>query len=198
MKIILGILGLIVITFVVIQVYAMKSQKGIETYPYTVKQKYQDFEIRDYEASLFTSVNLTTGNYKESSSKGFSILAGYIFGGNDKGEKIAMTSPVAMSLEDSMTMMFMVPKRKTMKTLPTPNDSQVQFVEAPPKTVAALSFGGWADDEKIDKYKTKLTQALNKEGFKYSDRFYFLGYNAPYEIFNRKNEVIVELNNPEL
>ena len=51
----------------------------------------------------------------------------------------------------------------------------------------------WANDEKIEKFKQELKSALNSEGIPYSDRFYFLGYNAPYEFFNRKNEVIVEL-----
>jgi hypothetical protein len=32
-----------------------------------------------YEASLFTAVKLSTKEFKEASSQGFSILAGYIF-----------------------------------------------------------------------------------------------------------------------
>ncbi len=88
----------------------MNSQRGIEKYPYKVIKEYNKFEIRKYEASLFTSVKLSTGKYESGSSNGFSILAGYIFGGNDKNQKIAMTSPVAMSMEDSMEVMFLVPK----------------------------------------------------------------------------------------
>jgi len=34
---------------------------------------------------------------------------------------------------------------------------------------------------------------LDTQKIPYTNRFYFLGYNAPYEVFNRKNEVIVEL-----
>jgi hypothetical protein len=34
---------------------------------------------------------------------------------------------------------------------------------------------------------------LDAEGIKYTNRFYYLGYNPPFEVFNRKNEVIVEL-----
>ena len=59
--------------------------------------------------------------------------------------------------------------------------------------VAAISFSGWTNDKKIEMYKQKLKSALEAEGIAYTDRFYFLGYNAPYEVFNRKNEVIVEL-----
>jgi hypothetical protein len=193
MKALLIVLGVILLAFIIIQLYAINGQRNIETYPYVVNKKYDAFEIRSYEATLFSSVKLSTNTYKEASSKGFSILAGYIFGGNEKNEKIAMTSPVSMSLEDSMTMMFMVPKKFKKETLPQPNQSQIKFREEPAKTAAAISFGGWADEEKIEEYKQKLKSALDAEGITYTSQFYFLGYNPPFEIFNRKNEIIVEL-----
>jgi hypothetical protein len=198
MKIIYAIAAIILLAFIVIQVFAYKSQRDIEMYPYVVNKKYDTFEIRSYDATLFTSVKLSTNQYKDASSKGFSILAGYIFGGNDRSEKIAMTSPVAMSLEDSMTMMFMVPKKYKMETLPQPNQSQIQFKEEPAKVVAAITFGGWANDERIEEYKQKLISALNKEGIPYTKKFYLLGYNPPFELVNRRNEVIVELQNDVL
>ena len=104
-----------------------------------------------------------------------------------------MTSPVSMSLEDSMTMMFMAPKKFEKETLPKPNQPLIEFKEEPVKTVAAITFNGWANDKKINKFKDKLISALESQSIAYSDRFYFFGYNAPYEVFNRKNEIIVEL-----
>ena len=193
MKALKIIIGIIILTFVVIQIFAIKSQMNIETYSYSVTKKYDAFEIRNYEASLFTSVKLSSNEFKNASKQGFSILAGYIFGGNDKSEKIAMTSPVSMSLEDSMTMMFMVPKENKKEALPQPNESIIEFREEPAKTVASISFGGWANDEKIENYKKQLKTALDAEGITYTNKFYFFGYNAPYEFFNRKNEIIVEL-----
>ncbi|SDW30083.1 SOUL family heme-binding protein [Flavobacterium degerlachei] len=198
MKTILIILAVVVLAFIIVQLYAINGQRNIESYPYVVNKKYDAFEIRSYEATLFTSVQLSGNKYKDASSKGFSILAGYIFGGNKKNEKIAMTSPVAMSLDDSMTMMFMVPKKFKKETLPQPNQSQIKFREEPAKTVAAISFGGWANDEKIEKYKQRLKSALDAEGIAYTNRFYFLGYNPPFEFFNRKNEIIVELESDAL
>ena len=47
-------------------------------------------------------------------------------------------------------------------------------------------------------YKQELKAALDAEGIAYTNRFYVLGYNAPYEFFNRKNEVIVELESEDL
>ncbi len=193
MNVILIIVGIVVAAFLAIQLFAMSSQKSIETYPFKVVKTYDNFEIRNYEASLFTAVKLSSNEYSKVSSSGFSILAGYIFGGNETNEKIAMTSPVAMTLEDSMTMMFMVPQKFNKENLPRPNQSQIEFKEEPAKTVAAIRFGGWANDEKIEKYKQKLIAELDKNGIEYTNRFYLLGYNPPYEILNRKNEIIVEL-----
>ena len=142
MKIILSIFGIILVLFVISQLFFLNSQRNIETYAFTIIDSYETIEIRQYEASLFTSVQMPSNNYRKTSSKGFSVLAGYIFGGNDKEEKIAMTSPVAMSLKDSTTMLFLVPKKYTRDNLPVPNDSSIEFKDMPEKRVAAISFGG--------------------------------------------------------
>lgn len=193
MKIAIIALGVILPAFICIQLYFIHLQRNIETYPYVVKKKYQQVEIRSYETTLFTSVRLSTKGYKNSASQGFSILAGYIFGNNERNEKIAMTSPVSMSLEDTMTMMFMVPKKFKKDMLPKPNQTGIEFKQEPAKILAAITFSGWANDTKIEKYKQDLKAVLDAEGIKYTNQFYFFGYNAPYEVFNRKNEVIVEL-----
>ncbi|MFA7273566.1 MAG: heme-binding protein [Crocinitomicaceae bacterium] len=185
------ILGILVGLFVLFQIYVVWSRSNIESYSYTVVKKYPDFEIRSYEASLFTSVKLGTSDYKKSSSKGFSILAGYIFGGNEQNEKISMTSPVSLSMDDSMTMMFLVPKNLKKENLPKPNQSQIEFKEEPAKKLAAIRFGGWASDEKLAQYKQKLITALNAQGIQHKSNFSFLGYNAPFDLFFRRNEVVV-------
>ena len=193
MKILIGIFGIIIILFVISQLFFLNSQRNIETYAFKIIDTYETVEIRQYEASLFTSVEIPSNNYRKTSSKGFSILAGYIFGGNDKKEKIAMTSPVAMSLKDATTMMFLVPKKYTRDNLPVPNDSSIEFKDMPEKKVAAISFSGWANDSKIASFKKKLIEVLDSKAIQYTDNFYFLGYNAPMEVFNRKNQIIVEL-----
>ena len=104
-----------------------------------------------------------------------------------------MTSPVTMSLQDSTTMMFLVPKKYAKENLPVPNNATIQFKEVPSKKMAAITFGGWANDVKIENYKQKLISALAQENIQYKNKFYFFGYNAPLELFNRKNEVLVEL-----
>ena len=86
MTIILIILG-VIITFISVQLFAFNSQRNIEIYPYLVSKKFENFEIRNYQPSLFTLVKLSTKGYKNTSSRGFSILSGYIFESNERDQK---------------------------------------------------------------------------------------------------------------
>ncbi len=190
----LGIIVLIIlIIFFGIQIYISKSSKSIENYPYEVLENLEGFEIRLYESRLFSKTTIASGKYETASKKGFSTLAGYIFGGNEKKQKISMTSPVAMSLEDSITMMFMVPNDYDQASLPKPNDPSIVFEQKPSKKVAAISFGGWADSKISEEKKQLLIDLLDQSKIGYKDEFYFLGYNPPFEMINRKNEIIVTL-----
>lgn len=167
--------------------------KNNETYSYKVIQKFDDFEIRKYKSALFTSVQLDSGKYKTVSSKGFKILAGYIFGDNEREEKISMTTPVTMDLDEKMTMRFLVPGEYKRNELPVPHNKKIDFEQMPERTVAVIRFSGWADDEKIEAHKIKLQEALAKEGITPLGVFTFMGYNAPFDPIDRRNEVMVEI-----
>jgi hypothetical protein len=177
------------------QVFISNSTAQTEQRKYQILKKYENFEIRKYEPALFSSVKLGKKSYSESSSEGFRILAGYIFGDNEKKEKISMTSPVTMELGDTSKMMFMVPKSHDMESLPNPSNSKIVFEKQSEKIVAAIRFDGWANDKKIEKYQSILKTALAKEKIAHNNKFAFLGYNPPYDLVNRRNEVIVELVN---
>jgi hypothetical protein len=194
MKIVIIIVSILLL-IVIVQIYLSRSTKLTEQHNYKVIKKFDKFEIRKYDAALFSSVKLNKKGYKESSSEGFRILAGYIFGDNDAKEKIAMTSPVVMELGDTSKMMFMVPKNYNLKNLPNPNNSKIVFEKEEVKIIAAIRFDGWADDEKIEKYKTILMNELANEKLNFINKFSFLGYNPPYEVMNRRNEIVVELIN---
>jgi len=194
MKIVIIIISILLL-IVIAQIYLSRSTQQTEQHNYKVIKKFDKFEIRKYDAALFSSVKLNKKGYKESSSEGFRILAGYIFGDNDAKKKIAMTSPVVMELGDSSKMMFMVPKNYNLKNLPNPNNSKIVFEKDEVKIIAAIRFDGWADDEKIEKYKTILRNELANEKLNFINKFSFLGYNPPYEVMNRRNEIVVELIN---
>lgn len=186
----LGVISIIIFTLVA---FMSKSTQDTEQQEYEVLKEYVGFEIRKYPPALFSSVKLEANSYKSVSSQGFRTLAGYIFGGNETKEKIAMTSPVTMEIRDTSKMMFLVPKEWDKDSLPKPNDSTIYFEEYSERTVAAIRFGGWADDEKIKNNTEQLIKLLEAEGIEYTNKFAYLGYNPPYDLVNRRNEIIVEL-----
>lgn len=173
--------------------FVKKSVSDTETHEYEVVKVYDDFEIRKYAPALYSSVKYSSSSYKQISSDGFRTLAGYIFGGNESKEQIAMTSPVTMELKDTSKMMFMVPKSMSKDDLPKPNNSSIYFEEYPERVVAAIRFGGWASDEKIAEYSQKLTSSLLKAGVTHLGDFAYLGYNPPFDVVNRRNEIIVSV-----
>lgn len=189
MRTIIIVVGVVSVLGILYYVFFKRN----ETYQYEVLKEYENFEVRKYEPAVFTSVELDSGSYKSVSSKGFNILAGYIFGGNEGNKKIAMTTPVMMELNDKMTMRFLVPTKYDKKDLPKPNNEEIQFEETPSRIVASIGFSGWADDEKIEKYRKALDSALEEEGLSHTGGFTFMGYNAPFDFINRRNEVMVEL-----
>lgn len=182
-----------IIVLILAQVYSTMSTTRTEQHKYQVLKSYGNVEIRKYEPAIFSSVMLGKNSYREISGKGFGILAGYIFGGNEKKENISMTSPVTMELGDSTKMKFMVPKGYTMNSLPEPNDKRIVFEQQNEKIIAAIQFDGWADNDKIEYYTEQLKNSLAKEHLQHTNKFSYLGYNPPYEVINRRNEIIVEL-----
>ncbi len=179
--------------FFAIQFISMRATNKTEGHAYSVLKEFDEFEIRKYEPAMFSYTVMKSDSYKSTSSKGFRALAGYIFGGNDKSQKIAMTSPVTMTMSDSITMKFKIPDGMEMEDLPKPTDDNVRFITEPEKTVAAIRFGGTSNDEKIEKYTQKLKDLLEKEGIEYTGDFSYLGYNPPFEVLNRRNEIVVEV-----
>ena len=64
-----------------------------ETLAYDVESKEGNFEIRKYADYILAQVDIEA-SFDDAIRKGFMILASYIFGGNRKRSKIAMTAPV--------------------------------------------------------------------------------------------------------
>lgn len=163
-----------------------------ETQLYKIIETEKDFEIRLYAPAKMATISMEAKTYKELSSSGFRKLAAFIFGGNQDNKSIAMTTPVHMDINDSLsTMSFVMPADYLNSNLPKPNDSSISIKTTEAEYVAAIEFGGYANDGEIKKYATTLEAALKSAGIEYYGNFRFLGYNAPYQFLGRKNEIIV-------
>jgi len=59
--------------------------------------------------------------------------------------------------------------------------------------VVALRFGGWSDDEKIKQNSDLLMKALETMGIEPQSAPWYMGYNPPFQLVNRRNEIAVEV-----
>jgi hypothetical protein len=193
MKTIIWIAGSVIILGGVISFFSFRF-KGIETPNYKVIKTLGEVEIREYPQMILAQTKLGGKRYESNGNRGFSTVAGYIFGGNQQQQKIAMTSPVIMNMSDTdASMSFVMPSQYQLSDLPVPNSSAVSLVTQGSMTLAVLRFGGYSSDEKIAKYAQLLTQVLEKNNIRTKGSLLYMGYNAPWDLINRRNEVAFQI-----
>ena len=184
----------LLILFIIFQSFMMMPSNKTEEQKYTVVQKEKDFEIRFYPAATIATISSGAKTYKELANPGFRKLAGYIFGGNETDTKISMTAPVYMDINDSLSSMsFVMPSGYNQSNLPKPNDSGISFKTTGDQYVAAFRFGGFASDKKINKYSEKLKNLLESKGIGTNGNYKYLGYNPPFRLVGRRNEIVVSV-----
>jgi hypothetical protein len=195
MKTFLIILIGLAILFIIFQSFTTVATDKTEEQPYKVIKKEKDFEIRFYPSVTMATVASSAKSYKELGRSGFRKLAGYIFGGNDANKQIAMTSPVHMDINDSISSMsFVMPSAYNADNLPKPNNATVTINKTADEYVAAIKFSGFASDSDIEKQTEILKTALKNASITYYGNFRYLGYNPPYQLVGRRNEVIINVN----
>ncbi|MFZ2226024.1 MAG: heme-binding protein [Candidatus Moraniibacteriota bacterium] len=186
----------------------------VEQAEYSVVKKMDGYEIRKYPEHISAQTTVR-GSFGESLNSGFSIVAGYIFGGNTKKENIAMTAPVMAQKEETaktgesiaMTapvvattdgevqiISFGMPRSYTLETLPVPSDPRVKIVTVPAKEYAVMSFSWYHSDARVKSTQEKLFSALARDGITAKGNVSYAGYNAPWTPpWMTRNEVLVEI-----
>lgn len=183
-----------IVIMVLFQSFTIMSTNKSEEQKYTVILNEDDFEIRFYPSATVATINSSAKTYKELSGPGFRNLAGYIFGGNETNTSISMTSPVHMDINDSVsTMSFVMPSSYNPENLPKPNNPNVIIQETTAEYVAVLRFSGFASDKDLKYYADKLQGILKDKGITSYGNARFLGYNPPFQLVNRRNEIIISI-----
>ena len=194
MKTLVITISVIIVIFILFQSFTIMSIKKTEEQKYSVVQSEKEFEIRFYPSAIMATVKSDAVTYRELSGPGFRKLAGYIFGGNEAEVKISMTSPVHMDINDSVSeMSFVMPSKYDENNLPKPADSKIIIHKSLDEYVAAIRFSGFASDQDIRTYSEKLKNLLAAKGITSYGNFRFLGYNPPFQLLGRRNEIIVSV-----
>ena len=129
----------------------------------------------------------------QNGSSGFRSVANYIFGGNERNQKISMTAPVVMDLNDSASLYFVLPSKFALDQLPKPNSSSVQISELGPTTMAVVRFGGFSTDAKISAQCAVVQRFAEEHNLLHKSEFQYMGYNAPWDVVGRRNEVALTI-----
>lgn len=180
---------------------------------FTLLEKDQSFELRLYEPKILAEV-LVSGTMREASSKGFKLIADFIFGNNiatsGKSEKISMTAPVLIEPHAEKIFMtapvnveqsgvgwkvnFVMPSQYTLETLPKPNNPVVKIKPISAKKFAVIQFSGLVDEEKMAKKVNDLEQWISTKQLKVVGNAELARYNPPWTLpFLRRNEVLIEV-----
>jgi len=186
---------------------AFAAFSSYETPEYVVEQKSGSFELRNYAPQLLAVVEVQ-GDRSEASSKGFRLLADYIFGNNlssesiemttpvtqqPKPQKIAMTTPVTQESKGTGTweVTFKMPKEYTLDNIPRPQNKAVRLVEVPASRYVAYRFSGYTGDQKVVKKQKELQQWAADAGHKLTGEPLLARYDPPWNPpFVRRNEIL--------
>ena len=194
---------------------AASANLRVEEPEYVVEQTHEIFEVRQYAPRIVAQTTVR-GSSRDASSKGFRILADYIFGNNRARASIEMTAPVEMeapsargaSIEmtapvesspsaagDTWVISFTMPSKWTMETLPTPNDRRVVLRELPPARFAVHRFSGSPPQKRVDARMEALESAVKDAGLTpVGTPPSYARYDPPWTPwFMRRNEIWLAL-----
>jgi SOUL heme-binding protein len=187
---------------------------GIEEAKYSVIAQKTGYEIRRYEPALIAQTAMPTMS-REDTGQAFRAIAGYIFGGNERQDKIAMTSPVIMDAKSekiAMTapvvmgrdlggagmMAFVLPaKYKTLEDLPKPKDPRVTLRLLDGRTVAALRFSWYATQSRVTEKSAELKTVIARDGLKALSEPYLASYDPPFSIpMLKRHDILIDIQSP--
>ena len=175
--------------------------------------KEDKFEIREYASKIIAQVEVF-GDFDDASSKGFKILADYIFGNNkskDGNSRIEMTAPVEMEPlpqkinmtkpvltegnDNTWIVSFIMPNEFTLKTLPEPNNKNIKISSIPKEKYAVIVFYGLVRESSYLEKEKLLNQFIEEKKLKTSGEIKIARYNPPWTLpFFRLNELMIKVN----
>ncbi|KAM6915784.1 heme-binding protein 2 isoform 1-T1 [Xenentodon cancila] len=163
------------------------------------KKQGEDYEIRTYHATKWVSTSLTGMQCDENLRTGFRRLFNYIQGNNQSKVKVEMTAPVTCRVvpgdgpacESQFTISFYIPEQHQANP-PEPSDSDVYVEQRKELTVYVRTYSGFANDTTRREELLKLVESLKRDGVEFVDKpYYTAGYDSPFKLTNRRNEVWV-------
>ena len=187
----------------------VKSAMAIEKAKYTVLQKEDGFEIRQYDPQILAET-FVEGDLENAGNEGFRRLYAYISGENTKKQSISMTAPVSQEIGSKKIAMtapvkqekkdnrwritFLMPAEYTLETLPEPNDTRVRLTEESGRLMVAVKYSGTWSEEGYEENRALLEEYIHRRGLTKTGEPVWARYDPPFmPWFLRRNEVLIPI-----
>ncbi|XP_051946140.1 heme-binding protein 2-like [Xyrauchen texanus] len=165
---------------------------GRECPMYTVVHEYEGFEERIYDTSHWITTDIASTD-RDDISEGFWKLYYFNQGENKEQREIPMTRPVVVSVKEADSIgerQVSISVFQSDTNIPDPNDETIRKTVIPGSTVYVRSFGGIASDADALDNAQRLKADLKAAGKQFDEnKFDAAGYDAPWDLINRHNEV---------
>ena len=199
-----------IILLMVIFTGGVREVMAVEEAQYSVLEKDDRFEIRDYTPHILAEI-IVEGDIEQAGNKAFNRLFRYISGENrsrdkiemtapvsqeSRGEKIKMTAPVSLQpTQGRWAVSFMMPAAYTLETLPEPEDSGIILRQVPARRMATVRYSGFWSEKNYLRYKNELEAWIHKRGMTILGDPIWARYNPPFTLwFLRRNEILIPVN----
>jgi len=193
----------------------LETPEGLAEPKYTVVSSGKGYEIRDYEAYSVASTSMSKVGESYSMddlTKGgaaFNALAAYVFGANDEGLTMDMTTPVTTTSLGEMRFYLKDSEGSTADSFPEPLSREdgyneqgiVKIIEVPQAQLAVARFTGFVTEGEVLRQKDALLTTLAMDSGYEVDVSHgaviphvIFQYNPPYTIpMVRRNEIAVPI-----
>lgn len=198
---------------------------AIEEPKYEVIVSDAQFEVRHY-APVLIAETIVEGDMDAASSKGFRLIADFIFGNNlssdtDKKSKIAMTAPVTVEPQSSKIAMtapvtvepqaaesnmktaktwrinFVMPSQYTLANIPKPKNNAVSLREVPSKYFIVHKYSGFNTVSRVQTKTDETVEWATKRSYKMIGTPQLSRYDPPWTLpMFRRNEIMLEIAAP--
>lgn len=203
----------------------IKPAMAIEEPKYEVVTADAQFEVRHY-APILIAETIVEGDMDAASSKGFRLIADFIFGNNqqsdsDKKAKIAMTAPVTVEPQSSKIAMtapvtvepqaaessmkiaktwrinFVMPSQYNLATIPKPKNNAVTLREVPSKYFIVHKYSGFNTVSRVQSKTDEAVEWATKRSYKIIGTPQLSRYDPPWTLpMFRRNEIMIEIAAP--
>ena len=179
---------------IIIFLNMLVSEQFYKEPSFDILKKSKNIEVRLYKENIIAKTSVPIEDDKIDNSM-FRTLASYIFGENERRQRIPMTAPVTtIKNEETYDMIFYMLNVENIDELPNPTNPNIEFEKLNLGKCVSISFSWLTNDFRVKYYKKQLKKYVEDNGYTAISPFMLNRYDSPWTLpWNRRNEILVKI-----